>query len=65
MVQTSVLQQVGMFQGLVFDVQRYLNHLFAPGVPRFIPRSEAEKNPAFKQLIPYVIMACDGTYLRP
>lgn len=62
-VQTSVLEQAGMFQGLAFDVQRYLDRLFAPGVPRFMPRSEAEKNPAFKQLIPYVIMACDGSYL--
>jgi predicted NUDIX family phosphoesterase len=62
-VQRSVLEQVGMFQGLAFDVERYLSRLFAPGVPRFMPRSEAEKNPAFKQLIPYVIMACDGTYL--
>jgi predicted NUDIX family phosphoesterase len=62
-VERCVLEQVGMFQGLVFDVERYLGCLFAPGVPRFMPRSEAEKNPAFKQLIPYVIMACDGTYL--
>jgi predicted NUDIX family phosphoesterase len=62
-VETKVLEQVGMFQGLAFDVERYLSRLFAPGVPRFMPRPEAEKNPAFKQLIPYVIMACDGTYL--
>jgi predicted NUDIX family phosphoesterase len=62
-VQRSVLEQVGMFQGLAFDVERYLGRLFAPGVPRFMPRPEAEKNPAFKQLIPYVIMACDGKYL--
>jgi predicted NUDIX family phosphoesterase len=62
-VETRVLEQVGMFQGLAFDVERYLSRLFAPGVPRFMARSEAEKNPAFKQLIPYVIMACDGTYL--
>jgi predicted NUDIX family phosphoesterase len=62
-VQRSVLEQVGIFQGLAFDTERYLSRLFAPGVPRFMPRSEAEKNPAFKQLIPYVIMACDGTYL--
>jgi predicted NUDIX family phosphoesterase len=37
--------------------------LFAPGVGRFMPRSQAEKDPSYKQLIPYVIMACDGRYL--
>jgi predicted NUDIX family phosphoesterase len=62
-VETKVLEQAGMFQGLAFDVERYLGCLFAPGVARFMPRPEAEKNPAFKQLIPYVIMACGGTYL--
>ena len=62
-VERKVLEQAGMFQGLAFDVERYLNHLFAPGIPRFMPRSQAEKNPAYKQLIPYVIMNCDGKYL--
>jgi predicted NUDIX family phosphoesterase len=52
-----------MFQGLVFDVQRYLDKLFVPGVPRFIPRPQAEADPGYKQLIPYVIMSCDGKYL--
>jgi len=28
-----------------------------------MPRSRAEQDPAFKQLIPYVIMACEGKYL--
>lgn len=62
-VETKVLEQIGMFQGLAFDVENYLGRLFAFGIPRFMPRPEAEKNPAFKQLIPYVIMACDGKYL--
>ena len=52
-----------MFHGLVFDVQRYLDALFVSGVPRFMPRSQAETDPSFKQLIPYVIMTCDGKYL--
>lgn len=48
-------------------MQRYIGTLFAPGVPRFIPRTQAEQNPGYKQLIPYVIMACNGkclTYVR-
>jgi predicted NUDIX family phosphoesterase len=62
-VERKVLEQAGMFQGLVFDVQRYLDKLFVPGVPRFIPRPQAEADPGYKQIIPYVIMSCDGKYL--
>jgi predicted NUDIX family phosphoesterase len=62
-VERKVLEQAGMFQGLVFDVRRYLDKLFVPGVPRFMPRPQAEADPGYKQLIPYVIMSCDGKYL--
>ncbi|UCG56495.1 MAG: hypothetical protein JSU70_16730 [Phycisphaerales bacterium] len=62
-VERKVVEQVGMFTGLAFDVDSYLAALFAPGVPRFMPRSQAEADPTHKQLIPYVIMSCDGKYL--
>jgi len=62
-VERKVFEQAGTFNGLAFDVDRYLSKIFAPGVLRFIPRSHAEKDPSYKQLIPYVIMACDGRYL--
>ncbi|OHB59357.1 MAG: hypothetical protein A2167_07330 [Planctomycetes bacterium RBG_13_46_10] len=62
-VQRKVVEKVGIFHGLVFDVDRYLREIFVPGVPRFIPRTQAEKDPSYKQLIPYVIMACDGKLL--
>ena len=62
-VERQVLEQAGLFQGLAFDVERYLDRLFVPGVPRFMPRSQAEADPSHKQLIPYVIMACGGKYL--
>jgi predicted NUDIX family phosphoesterase len=62
-IERKVLEQIGMFQGLAFDAQRYLRAIFVQGVPRFMPRSQAEEDPAYKQLIPYVIMAHDGKYL--
>lgn len=62
-VERKVLEQIGMFQGLAFDVDRYLGRIFVQDVPRFIGRSQAEEDPAYKQLIPYVIMVCDGKYL--
>ena len=62
-IDRKVLEQAGMFNGLAFDVNRYLDNIFVPGVPRFMPRSKAEENPAYKQLIPYVIMTHNGKYL--
>ncbi len=62
-VERKVFEEVGAFHGLQFEVGRYLDRLFAPGVPRFMPRPLAEKDPTHKQLIPYVIMTCEGRYL--
>jgi predicted NUDIX family phosphoesterase len=62
-VERKVFDEVGAFHGLNFDVSRYLDRLFAPGVPRFLPRPQAEQDPTHKQLIPYVIMTCQGRYL--
>lgn len=62
-VERNVLERAGMFQGLNFDIERYLGELFVPGVPRFMPRSLAEADPSCKQLIPYVIMTHGGKYL--
>ncbi len=62
-VERKILEQVGLFQGLTTDVHRYLEVLFDSSVLRFMPRPQAEKDPSYKQLIPYVIMSCDGKYL--
>jgi predicted NUDIX family phosphoesterase len=62
-VERKLIEQIGTFHGLAFDVSRYLSKIFIQGVPRFMPRAQVEKDPSYKQLIPYVIMACDGKYL--
>jgi predicted NUDIX family phosphoesterase len=62
-VERKVFEEVGAFNGLALDTQKYLNKLFAPRIPRFMPRPQAEKDPSFKQIIPYVIMTCGGKYL--
>ncbi|MHC4213967.1 MAG: hypothetical protein ACYSWP_11395, partial [Planctomycetota bacterium] len=59
----KVYEQAGEFRGLNFEVDGFLEKLFSPGVLRFMPRSQAEEDPSFKQLIPYVIMCFDGKYL--
>ncbi|MGB8227356.1 MAG: hypothetical protein WCE45_10925 [Sedimentisphaerales bacterium] len=62
-VERKVFEDVGIFQGLQFDVDKYIKKFFASGVPRFMSRSQVEKDPSFKQLIPYVIMSHNGKYL--
>ena len=62
-VERKVLERVGIFNGLMFDVDRYLREIFVQGVPCFMDRSQVEKDPGYKQLIPYVIMSYDGKYL--
>ena len=62
-VERKVFEDVGTFQGLQFDVDKYIKKLFASGVPKFMLRSQVEKDPSFKQLIPYVIMSHNGKYL--
>jgi len=62
-VERKVVEQEGVFHGLMFDTERYVRKLFAAGVPRFMRRSEAETNPDYKQVIPYVIMTHGGKYL--
>ncbi len=62
-VERKVFDELGAFRGLQFDVERYLDRLFAAGTPRFLPRPQAERDPNHKQLIPYVLMTCEGRYL--
>lgn len=63
-VERKVVEELGLFHGLQFEVEPYLRRLFSPGTLKFMARSEAEQDPNFKQLIPYVIMNCGGKYLN-
>jgi predicted NUDIX family phosphoesterase len=54
-VPTKVFHQLGHFQGFCGDVGRYLEQLLRPENTSYRPRAEVEKDPGFKQLIPYVI----------
>ena len=58
---------LGRFQGFSPAADRYLDHLLAPGLPTFRPRSEVEDDPAWKQIIPYVVFRAGDlvfTYAR-
>jgi predicted NUDIX family phosphoesterase len=62
-IERKILKELGLFQGVSFNIDCYLSELWKGNGVSFMARSEAEKNPAYKQLIPYVIMAYEDTYL--
>jgi predicted NUDIX family phosphoesterase len=55
-IPTAVFHEVGVFQGLCRDVERYGPRLLDAAHFSFLPRSRVEDDPSFKQLIPYVVM---------
>jgi predicted NUDIX family phosphoesterase len=62
-IERKILEEIGIFHGLAFNVDEYTNRIFAQGVPRFMPRSQAEDDPNYKQIIPYIIMTHNGNCL--
>lgn len=54
-VPTGLFHQLGHFQGFSPDTDRYLRTLLDPQHTSYHPRPEMETDPAFKQLIPYVL----------
>jgi predicted NUDIX family phosphoesterase len=58
---TRLLEEIGTFQGLSFDLDKYLEIILNAKNHLYLKRKEAESNPAFKQLIPYAILHCDGS----
>ena len=56
-VRRSLFDQVGSFQGINFESHKYLDAFLSRGNNFFLPRPEAENNPAYKQIIPYALIA--------
>jgi len=54
-IPTSEFHSLGHFQGFSDDLDTYLPALLNSDHLSYRPRGEMEKNPAFKQLIPYVL----------
>ncbi len=63
-VPRATIEKLGMWHGLNFEVERYLPVLLARGNNLFMPRSAAETDPAFKQIIPYVLLVHGGKVLH-
>lgn len=55
----SLFEQLGVFQGFRSDIDHYLPVILDKKNNSFQPRAQAETNPNFKQIIPYVVVT-DG-----
>jgi len=56
-IRRNLFDQLGSFQGLNFEPEKYLNLLLSRGNNFFFPRAQAENDPAYKQIISYVLLA--------
>ncbi|MDX1965359.1 MAG: phosphoesterase [Pirellulales bacterium] len=56
-IPTSLLHEIGHFQGFSAEIDRYLPKILDPRVASYRPRPQMEEDPTFKQLIPYVVFA--------
>jgi len=62
-IKRTLFDQLGSFQGLTFEPEKYLDAILSRGNNFFLRRAPAEKDPGHKQIIPYVLLACDGRVL--
>ena len=56
-IRRELFDELGSFQGLNFEPQKYLNAFLSRGNNFFLPRAKAEIDPAYKQIIPYALIA--------
>jgi predicted NUDIX family phosphoesterase len=60
----KLFEELGVFQGINLDVEKYLPVLTSSKNLTYLNRSEAETDRRYKQLIPYVLVVSDGRLLR-
>ena len=59
-----LLDEIGVFQGLSLEVEKFLPALTSSSRLVYLNRSDAEQDKRYKQLIPYVLLICNGRILR-
>ncbi|MEW6159138.1 MAG: phosphoesterase [Verrucomicrobiota bacterium] len=60
----KLLEELGLFQGISLEVEKYLPVVTSPAQIVYLNRSEAEQDKRYKQLIPYVLILCNDRILR-
>lgn len=63
-VRRSLFDELGSFHGLNFEPDKYLKAILSRGNNFFLPRAQAENDPAHKQIIPYALIAHGETVLH-
>jgi predicted NUDIX family phosphoesterase len=63
-IKRQLFDELGSFQGLNFEPQKYLKAILSRGSNFFIPRPKAETDPAYKQIIPYVLIGFEKRVLH-
>jgi predicted NUDIX family phosphoesterase len=60
----KLLEELGVFQGLSLEVEKYLPVVTSASQLVYLNRSDAEQDKRYKQLIPYVLLICKDKILR-
>jgi len=63
-VPRRLFDELGAFQGISLDVNRYLPAFLARENNSFLLRSKAENDPSWKQIIPYAVLVHQGKVLH-
>jgi predicted NUDIX family phosphoesterase len=64
-IPTEKLYELGSFEGLCTEMAPFVSHLLQPQNQRYLPRPEMEVEPAYRQIIPYVVFRCRGDRNSP
>jgi len=62
--QRKLLEELGVFQGLSLEIEKYLPVVTSASNILYLNRSDAEQDKRYKQLIPYVLIICQDKILR-
>jgi predicted NUDIX family phosphoesterase len=60
---SSLIETVGGFQGLNKDYKRYWDVILRPDNAKFLSRKQIENDPSYKQIIPYVLIKFEDSFL--
>jgi predicted NUDIX family phosphoesterase len=60
----KLFEDLGAFDGISLNVEKYLPVVTSASHLVYLNRSEAEHDPRYKQIIPYVLVICRGKILR-
>src|SRR5216110_2557377 len=62
-IRRRLFDRFGNFHGLNFEPEKYLDALLSRGNNFFLPRAQAESDPAYKQIIPYALLSFENKVL--